>query len=67
MCACCLLWLVDVKVIFQNGSTTQHQQDVSSSFMVDVKETQTDLTAERAVRIPVYVVSYIIVGYICCH
>ena len=60
MCACCLLWLVDVKVISLNGSTTQHQQDVSSSFMVDVKETQTDLTAERVVRIPVYVVSYII-------
>ena len=26
--------------------------------MVDVKETQIDLTQERAVKIPVYVVSY---------
>ena len=55
--ACCLLRLVHAKVISQNGSTTQHQQDVNSSFMVDVKETQIDLTLERAVKIPVYVVS----------
>ena len=58
--ASCLLRSVHVKVISQNGSTTQHQQDVNSSFMVDVKmiHAQIDLTVERAVRIPVYVVSY---------
>ena len=55
--ACCLLRLVHAKVISQNGSTTQHRQDVSSLFMVDVKEIQIGLTLERAVRLPVYVVS----------
>ena len=59
--ASCLLRSVHVKVISQNGSTTQHQQDVNSSFMVDVKiiHAQIDLTVERAVRIPVYVVSFV--------
>ena len=58
--ASCLFRLVHVKVISQNGSTTLHQQDVNSSFMVDVKiiHAPIDLTVERAVRIPVYVVSY---------
>ena len=60
--ACCLLTLVPhAEVISQNGSTTQNQQDVNSSFMVDVKETQIDLTQERAVKTPVYVVSYMII------
>ena len=54
---CLLLQLVNAKVISQNGSITQHQQDVNNSFMVDVKEIQIDLTLERAVRISVYVVS----------
>ena len=40
MYACCLLMLVYTKVISQNGSTTQHRQDVNSSSMVDVKEAQ---------------------------
>ena len=57
--ACCLLKSVHAKDIFQNGSITQHQQDVNSLFMVDVKEMIIDLIPERVVRVPVYVVSFI--------
>ena len=57
--ALCLRELVHAKVISQNGFITQHQQDVNSLFMVDVKEMIIDLIPERAVRLPVYVVSFI--------
>ena len=68
ICALCLLVLVHVKGISQNGSTTQHQQDVNSLFMVDVKEMIIDLILERAVRVPVYVVSFIhiMINYVEC-
>ena len=67
-CAYYLLELVHAKDIFQNGSITQHQQDVNSLFMVDVKEMIIDLILERAVRVPVYVVSFIhiMINYVEC-
>ena len=56
--ACCRCHIrVYAEVFFQNGSTTTNQEDVRALFMVDVKEMKTDLTLERVVRMPVYVVS----------
>ena len=56
---CCQLRLVHAKAISQNGSITQHQQDVKHLFMADAKEIQIDLIQKRAVRVLVYVVSFI--------
>jgi len=59
ICAFCLLRLVNAEATSPDGFTTQHQRDVKSLLMVDVKGMQIDLRLENFVRVPVYVVSFI--------